>query len=73
HENPLKGNRKFITLGAGFRYNVFGFDFSYLVPAYFGKNVQQSPLQNTMRFSLILNFNASASGTGEGKSDIPVN
>jgi hypothetical protein len=73
YENPLKGNRKFITLGAGFRYNVFGFDFSYLVPAYFGKNVQQSPLQNTMRFSLILNFSASKSGTGEGKSDIPTN
>jgi hypothetical protein len=57
-EHELKGNRKFFTVGAGIRYNVFGLDFSYLMPAYFGKSAQQSPLQNTLRFSLLLNFNA---------------
>lgn len=30
HEN--KGNRKYFTLGAGLKYNVFGLDFSYLIP-----------------------------------------
>ena len=63
-EHELKGNRKFFNLGAGFRYNVFGLDFSYLIPAYFGKSAQQSPLQNTLRFSLLLNF---AQGTDKTK------
>ena len=55
-EHELKGNRKFFTMGVGIRYNIFGLDFSYLIPAYFGNNTQPSPLQNTIRFSLIMNF-----------------
>jgi len=47
----LKGNRKFFTLGAGLRYNVFGLDFSYLIPT-----EQQNPLQNTLRFTLTFDF-----------------
>ncbi len=27
HESKIKGNRQFFTVGAGFRYNVFGFGF----------------------------------------------
>ncbi|PCJ86396.1 MAG: hypothetical protein COA57_06145 [Flavobacteriales bacterium] len=58
-EHELKGNRKYFTLGAGIRYNVFGLDFSYLIPAYFGSNsTQQSPLQNTVRFTLTFDFEA---------------
>lgn len=52
HENTYKGNRKFFTVGVGLKYNVFGFDFSYLVPTS-GKN---SPLANTVRFSLLFDF-----------------
>lgn len=44
-----KGNRKYMTLGAGFRRNVFGFDFAYLVPT----NKREHPLAETMRFSLL--------------------
>ncbi len=55
-EHRLKGNRKYFTLGAGVRYNVFSLDFSYLIPAYFGGNVQRSPLENTIRFTLGFNF-----------------
>ena len=51
YEDKNKGNRKFVTFGAGLRYNVFGLDFSYLVPIQ-----QNNPLANTLRFSLILNF-----------------
>lgn len=51
YEDPEKGNRKFITLGAGIKYNVFGLDFSYLAPLQ-----QNHPLQNTLRFSLTYNF-----------------
>ncbi len=51
YEHPNKGNRKYITLGAGLRYNVFGLDFSYLVPL-----EQRNPLENTLRFTLLFNF-----------------
>jgi hypothetical protein len=47
HESDMKGKRKFFTLGAGLRYNVFGLDFSYLIPT-----DQRNPLQNTLRFTL---------------------
>jgi len=53
YENELKGNRKFFTLGAGLKYNVFGLDFSYLIPT-----AQQHPLESTLRFSLLLDFDA---------------
>lgn len=54
YEAANKGNRKFITLGAGVRYNVFGLDFAYLA------SLQQNhPLQNTLRFSLTLDFESS--------------
>ena len=51
YENKYKGNRKYITLGAGLRYNVFGLDFSYLIPL-----EQRNPLENTLRFTLVFNF-----------------
>ena len=59
-ENITKGNRKYFTIGAGLRYNVFGLDFTYLVPAYFNSQniVQNSPLQNTLRFTLTFDFDA---------------
>jgi len=66
-EHISKGNRKFVTLGAGIRYNVFGLDFAYLIPAYFGGNqlVQNSPLQNTLRFTLTFDFDAFKSQGGD--------
>lgn len=51
HESALKGNRKYFTLGVGLRYNVFGIDFAYLIPT-----EQRNPLENTLRFSLLFNF-----------------
>jgi hypothetical protein len=51
HEAATKGNRKFFTLGAGLRYNVFGLDFAYLIPT-----TQRNPLENTLRFTLLFNF-----------------
>lgn len=60
YEHISKGNRKFLTVGAGLRLSVFGLDFSYLVPTYFGRRnqVQTSPLANTLRFTLSFNFAA---------------
>ena len=51
HESFVKGNRKFITVGVGFRYQVFGVDFAYLIPTQ-----QNHPLAETLRFSLLFNF-----------------
>lgn len=53
YENPTKGNRKYFTLGAGVRYNVFGIDFAYLIPTQ-----QRNPLENTLRFTLTFDFDA---------------
>ncbi len=55
YENKNKGNRQFFTLGVGFRYNVFGFDFAYLVPPQ-----QEHPLAETLRFTLHFNFDDDA-------------
>jgi hypothetical protein len=52
HESPIKGARKFFSLGAGFKYNVVKIDVSYLFSASQVKN----PLENTLRFSLTFNF-----------------
>ncbi len=51
YETPQKGDRKYFTMGIGFRYQVFGIDFAYLVP-----QVQNHPLAETLRFSLLFNF-----------------
>ncbi len=53
YEDPYNGNRKFLTLGAGIRYNIIGVDWSYIYAL-----EDDSPLANTMRFSLLLNFGA---------------
>jgi len=52
NENELKGARKFVTLGAGFKYNIIDVDLSYLISATRIVN----PLENTLRFSLTFNF-----------------
>ena len=52
NESPLKGARRFLSLGAGFKYNVVKVDVSYLFSASKVKN----PLENTLRFSLTFNF-----------------
>ena len=53
HEHATKGNRKYITFGAGLRYNVFGLDVAYLVAT-----EQRHPLGNTIRFTLLFDFDA---------------
>lgn len=55
YENKLKGNRKFFTVGLGVKYNVFGLNFSYLVPS--GQGNTRNPLSNTLRFGLVLDLN----------------
>ena len=54
NEAAMKGNRKYITLGAALKYNVFGLDISYLVPV--NGTVGTNPLENTLRFNLTLDL-----------------
>ena len=53
NEAELKGNRKYFTVGAGFRLSVFSLDFSYLMPF-----TQNNPLARTLRFSLGFEFDS---------------
>lgn len=52
NENELKGARKFFSIGAGFKYSTVNIDLSYL----FSSANVQSPLENTLRFSLSFNL-----------------
>jgi len=63
HENALKGNRKYMTLGCGVKYNVFGLNLSYLVPT----TNNRSPLANTIRFSISYDFDGGAVGKQSGE------
>jgi hypothetical protein len=54
YENPSKGNRKFFSVGAGLKYNVFGLNFAYLFPS--GSGTTRNPLSNTYRFGLVFDF-----------------
>lgn len=50
-ENSNKGNRKYIQIGAGVKYNIFAIDVCYLFPF-----TQRHPMENTLRFSLTFDF-----------------
>ena len=52
NESVEKGARKYLTLGAGFKYNTVKIDVSYL----FSASKVRNPLENTLRFSLSFNF-----------------
>ena len=47
YEHPNKGNRKYYTVGAGFKMNVFSIDAGYVISA-----AQTNPLDQTLRFTL---------------------
>jgi hypothetical protein len=51
YQNPNKGGLHYLTIGTGFKYEQFAFDFSYIAASQ-----QSSPLANTLRFSLSANF-----------------
>lgn len=59
YEDPDHGNRKFVTLGAGVRYDLFGFDFSYITTDVF-KGTENHPLSNTLRFTLLVGWGSSS-------------
>ena len=48
YEDPSFGNRQFLTFGAGIRFDIYGFDFSYISAE------EDHPLSDTIRFSLLI-------------------
>ncbi len=54
YEDKDNGDRQYITTGLGVKYNVFQINASYLVPQ--GSGTTRNPLSNTLRFSLIFEF-----------------
>ena len=52
-EAKNKGNRQYFNIGVGLKYNKFGLDFSYLAAV----GGRQSPLANTIRFTLRFTIN----------------
>lgn len=59
HEHYTKGDRKFAAFGFGVKYQVINIDVSYVLPV----NNRNSPLANTIRFSI--NFNLGASNESD--------
>lgn len=47
HESETKGNRKYFTVGAGFKMNVFSLDAGYVI-----STAASNPLDQTLRFTL---------------------
>jgi hypothetical protein len=52
YEHPLKGDRQYLTLGLGLKYNIYSMGLSYLVPT----NATRHPLDGTLRFSFAMDF-----------------
>lgn len=50
-DNKMKGNRKYFTVGAGFRMNVFSLDAGYVI-----STAASNPLDQTLRVSLAFDF-----------------
>lgn len=53
YESPELGARQYLTLGIGIEYQVFGLHIAYLIPT---TDAENHPLNNTLRFTLALNF-----------------
>jgi hypothetical protein len=64
HESPTKGNRRFISLGAGVKYSKFQLDLSYLIAL-----TQNSPIANTIRFTMRFDFGTDGIPAPTGVTD----
>jgi hypothetical protein len=61
YESKEKGNRRYFTLGLGLKYNIFGFNFAYLLPS--GSGVNRNPLSNTLRFGIAFDLDGGSKTT----------
>ncbi|RYD89897.1 MAG: type IX secretion system outer membrane channel protein PorV, partial [Sphingobacteriales bacterium] len=58
YENPQKGGRHYLSTGFGLKYKDYRFDFAYIIASQ-----QNSPLANTLRFTLSANFGGVSNAT----------
>ena len=63
YEDKFKGNRKYFTLGAGLKYNVFNLNVSYIIPS--GSGINQNPLSSTLRFSLVFDLDSETNNSNK--------
>ncbi len=63
YEGKNQGGRRYFTVGVGLKYNVFGFNFSYLAPS--GNGVTRNPLSNTLRFGILFDLDPDAASGGQ--------
>jgi hypothetical protein len=62
HEADIKGGRKFATVGAGLKFSALSINFAYLIPMR-----QNIPLADSLRFSLLFNFNGKNSTNNDAE------
>jgi hypothetical protein len=67
YEDKDNGDRQYVTTGLGIRYNVFQLNASYLIPQ--GSGITRNPLSNTLRFTLMFEFDQLSSGGGSSDSE----
>jgi hypothetical protein len=65
NESEDKGNRKYLTVGLGFRKNNFGIDVAYLAPT----NGRENALAETIRFTIMLQIPEVQSALNESVTD----
>jgi hypothetical protein len=65
NEDKDKGNRKYMTMGVGFRKNNFGIDVAYIVPT----NQREHPLAETLRFTLMMHISSTTLEEQESVTD----
>jgi hypothetical protein len=58
YEDPSYGNRKFVSFGAGIRYDIYGFDFSYITTSILPNSDENHPLSDTLRFTVLIGWGA---------------
>uniref|UniRef100_UPI003D7F8B64 PorV/PorQ family protein n=1 Tax=Pedobacter sp. TaxID=1411316 RepID=UPI003D7F8B64 len=51
YAHPQKGNKSYLTVGAGFKYEVMGLDLAYIL-----SRPEKSPMANALRITLLFNF-----------------
>lgn len=66
YEHETKGNRQYLTFGAGLKMQVLSLDLSYLVPT---TTDVHNPLKNTLRFSLNFDLDAFRSSAADEEGD----
>lgn len=66
YEDKNNGDRQYISAGIGVRYNVFEINASYIIPQ--GSGITRNPLSNTVRFSLMFQFDKLESAGGDSET-----